>query len=79
MGMGTQARQLHSPQTGLGLCVRARVCARLCVLVSACQCGCVHVCASPHLFPKMPGLSGPLAPSLWAGGSSQWTFQLRTG
>lgn len=87
MGMGTQARQLHSPQTGLGLCVRARVCARRCVLVSARRCGCVHVCAPPlrrlvcslHLFPKMPGLSAPLAPSLRAGGSSQWTFQLRTG
>lgn len=71
MGMGTQARQLHSLQTGLGLCVRACVCTPLV---------CVHVCAPPpDLFPKMPGLSGPLAPSFWAGESSQWTSQLRTG
>lgn len=54
MGMGTQARQLHSLQTGLGLCVRACVCTPLCVRARVC---------SPHLFPEMPGLSGPLAPS----------------
>lgn len=43
MGMGTQARQLHSLQTGLGLCVRACVCTPLCVRARVC---------SPHLFPQ---------------------------
>ena len=82
MGTGTQARQLHSPQTGLGsLCACLRVCAPLCV--------CARVCVHARAYVLRDLLSSPLLvpqnawlvrdPSLGAEGSSQWTSQLRTG
>lgn len=67
MGMGTQARQLHSPQTSLGsLCACLCVCTPLCV--SARVLAYVLETRSsvppfpPCSSPKMPGWSGPRLP-----------------
>lgn len=60
MGTGTQAHQLHSPQTGLGsLCVCVCVCTRVCVRAH------MHMCAerpavSPLLVPQDAWLAQPL-------------------
>lgn len=76
MGTGTQARQLHSPQTGLGsLCACLRVRQPLCACVHAHVLTCLL--SSPLLVPPNAWLVQ--GPSSGAGGSSPWTSQLRTG
>lgn len=80
MGTGTQARQLHSPQTGLRslcACVRASVRVRTCVCAHACAYVLRDLLSSPLLVPQNAWLVRD--PSLGAEGSSQWTSQLRTG
>lgn len=66
MRTGTQARQLHSPQTGLGsLCACLRVCARLCVCVRALECAWRPRFPPPACSPR--GLAGCALGSLVLG------------
>lgn len=79
MGTGTQARQLHSPGTGLRslcACVRACACARAVACVRGRAPG--DLASPPLLAPRDARLHRG-APRFWAGVSSQRTSQLGTG
>lgn len=56
MGTGTQAHQLHSPQTGLGsLCACLHLCVALSICVHMRVCVCLETSLPLCWFPQMPG------------------------